>query len=285
MSAISFAMAVRLKLCSLRGPIFNSRSFIEISQCIQQGRTFKTSWVELKPNHDSTPLDISSNLRSSHITNVFQKLLLTAGSAYMCLAHAATRPDMIAVFGETTGHVALKSMHMKMKADEEGSQILRDQPRINSGTVDLESLGRMPAGTLGRIYSDFLNDHKITPDSRRTVQFVDDPELAYVMQRYREVHDLVHTILGMPINMLGEVSVKWIEGIQTGLPMCVVGGVFGPLQLSRKQRKKYLSHYLPWAIQTGFEAKFLMNVYYEKRWEQPMEEILNELNIKPLIVP
>ena len=38
------------------------------------------------------------------------------------------------------------------------------------------------------------------------MQFVDDPELAYVMQRYREAHDLVHTILGMPTNMLGVYS-------------------------------------------------------------------------------
>lgn len=35
-------------------------------------------------------------------------------------------------------------------------------------------------------------------------KFIDDEELAYVIQRYREVHDLMHTLLGMPTNMLGE---------------------------------------------------------------------------------
>lgn len=44
----------------------------------------------------------------------------------------------------------------------------------------------------------------VTPDSRADVKFVDNEELAYVMQRYREVHDLLHTLLGMPTNMLGE---------------------------------------------------------------------------------
>lgn len=44
----------------------------------------------------------------------------------------------------------------------------------------------------------------VTPDSRAQVKFVDDEELAYVMLRYREVHDLLHTLLGMPTNMLGE---------------------------------------------------------------------------------
>lgn len=45
---------------------------------------------------------------------------------------------------------------------------------------------------------------RVTPDSRVNVKFVDNEELAYVMQRYREVHDLLHTLLGMPTNMLGE---------------------------------------------------------------------------------
>ena len=45
---------------------------------------------------------------------------------------------------------------------------------------------------------------RVTPDSRADVRFVDDEELAYVMQRYREVHDLLHTLLGMPTNMLGQ---------------------------------------------------------------------------------
>ena len=45
---------------------------------------------------------------------------------------------------------------------------------------------------------------RVTPDSRDSVKFVDDVELAYVIQRYREIHDLIHTILGMPTNMLGE---------------------------------------------------------------------------------
>ena len=43
----------------------------------------------------------------------------------------------------------------------------------------------------------------VSPDTRLPVRFIDDADLAYVMQRYRETHDLVHTILGMPTNMLG----------------------------------------------------------------------------------
>ncbi|GFG33235.1 hypothetical protein Cfor_05541 [Coptotermes formosanus] len=222
---------------------------------------------------------------SSHIeTTGFQKFLLAVGSAAVSLMDP-TRADMIAVMGETAGDCAIKYMLHKMQSDSEGQEILRTRPRINSHTVDLEKLRQMPDGTLGRTYIQFLDSNKVTPDSRLPVQFVDDVELAYVMQRYREVHDLFHTLLGMPTNMLGEVTVKWVEAIQTQLPMCVGGALFGALRLYPKQRQKYVKYYLPWAIQTGTNCKFLMNVYYEHRWEQPIKELHRELHIKMLEVP
>lgn len=80
----------------------------------------------------------------------------------------------------------------------------------------------------------FLPPQQVTPDSRMSVRFIEDPELAYVMTRYRECHDLIHTVLGMPTNMLGEVTVKWIEAMNIGLPMCYGGAVFGALRLRPK---------------------------------------------------
>lgn len=75
---------------------------------------------------------------------------------------------------------------------------------------------------------------KVTPDARRPVSFVDEVELAYVMQRYREVHDLLHTLLAMPTTMLGEVAVKWVEGLQFRLPLGLTGGMFGAIRLAPK---------------------------------------------------
>lgn len=50
---------------------------------------------------------------------------------------------------------------------------------------------------------------------------------------------------------------KWVEGIQTRLPMCVNGGIWGAARLRPKHRQLYLKYYLPWAIQTGTNARFL----------------------------
>lgn len=50
---------------------------------------------------------------------------------------------------------------------------------------------------------------------------------------------------------------KWVEGIQTRLPMCISGGIWGAGRLKPKHRQLYMKHYLPWAIHTGNNAKFL----------------------------
>ncbi|KAH7640405.1 coenzyme Q4 [Dermatophagoides farinae] len=207
-----------------------------------------------------------------------QRTLLSVGSALAAL-NDPYRDDAVATFGETTGHYALRQMYTEMLKHPEGQRIIRDQPRIHSTTIDLEALGQLPPNTFGYNYYDFLRINKITPDSRKQVRFVDDPELAYVCQRYREVHDLVHCILSMPTNMLGEVLVKWVEAIQTGLPLCWFGGLFGAVKLNAKARQVYLNQGLPWALQCGHQAKKFMCIYYEERFEQDFEDLRKELNI------
>ncbi|OON15349.1 coenzyme Q biosynthesis protein Coq4, partial [Opisthorchis viverrini] len=156
-----------------------------------------------------------------------------------------------------------------------------ERPRIRTNTVDLDRLRKLPPNSFGNAYVAFLDHYKYSPDERHLVQFVDDPDLAYVMQRYREVHDLVHTLLEQPTDMLGEVVVKWVEGIQTGLPMCLTGGFAGSLRLAPVQTRNYLNTHLDYALRVGFEGRSLMNVYFEEHWEQPLDEFRSSLNIPP----
>lgn len=44
--------------------------------------------------------------------------------------------------------------------------------------------------------------------------------------------------------VVGEVAVKWFEAAQTGLPMCIMGAVLGPLRLSTRWASKLpCTHY------------------------------------------
>lgn len=211
-----------------------------------------------------------------------QRAVLISGAAAISFFNPY-RGDMIACLAETTGDSALISCREKMLATPEGSRILTEKPRINSSTVDLSALKDLPLGTVGRTYREFLDVNNVSPDSRPPVKFVSDTELAYVMQRYRETHDIYHAMLLMPTTMLGEVAVKWIEALQLRFPMCFSGAIFGAYRLRKKQRKLYTNYYLPWAIDTGTRAKFLLGIYFEERWEQPLVDFHREMNIVPLV--
>ncbi|XP_016966568.2 ubiquinone biosynthesis protein COQ4 homolog, mitochondrial isoform X1 [Drosophila biarmipes] len=211
----------------------------------------------------------------------FQRLILGAGSSIAALINPR-RHDMIACLGETTGEGALLNILDTMQASEEGQRIMAEKPRIHTSTVDFKYLEKLPPDTFGAAYVKFLKDNQVTPDSRMAVRFLEDPKLAYLMTRYRECHDLIHTVLDMPTNMLGEVAVKWVEALNTGLPMCYGGAVFGAVRLRPKQRRAYLKSYLPWALENGKRTKPLMPVYWEKRWEQNIHELRSELGINVL---
>ncbi|KAH8859230.1 Ubiquinone biosynthesis protein COQ4 like, mitochondrial [Schistosoma japonicum] len=213
-------------------------------------------------------------------TSPLQKYLLSFGSGIGCLLNPK-RADLLSTFGETSGEPALRKIHHQMLNHPNGCRILSDRPIIRTNTVDLDALRKLPDGTFGKAYTNFLDKYRYSPDERHYVRFVDDPDLAYVMLRYREIHDLVHTLLGQPTDMLGEVVVKWVEGIQTLLPMCLTGGYFGSLRLAPKQTENYLRNHLEYAIRTGKDGSFLMCVYFEEHWEDNMEDFRSSLNIQP----
>ena len=102
------------------------------------------------------------------------------------------------------------------------------------------------------------------------------------MKRYRETHDLVHAVLNMPTDMVGEVIVKWVEGLQYGLPMCIGGAVLGPARFNRNSQFTRFRNLRPWAINVGQNAKFLLNIYYEERWEQDIDDLRDEYKIESI---
>ncbi|XP_072344181.1 ubiquinone biosynthesis protein COQ4 homolog, mitochondrial isoform X1 [Scyliorhinus torazame] len=243
---------------------------------VQPGAAFSVGAGEEAAAQDTHYRPYQSHIDSSPL----QKLLLASGSALMAL-YNPYRHDMVAVLAETTGLPAIQKLRNRMQNHPEGNQILQERPRISTSTLDLASLRELPEGTFGKEYVRFLDVNRVTPDSRMPVKFVDDEELAYVIQRYREVHDFMHTLLGMPTNILGEVAVKWFEAVQTGLPMCILGAMFGPLHLSARNIQVLVTDLIPWAVRCGRSAHCVMNFYYENRWEQNLESLREEIGILP----
>ncbi|KAI8451600.1 coenzyme Q biosynthesis protein Coq4-domain-containing protein [Phakopsora pachyrhizi] len=234
----------------------------------------------------------SSSLSSSHSNhpgkrypehipiNGFERAFLAVGSAIASL-NDPHRADMIAVLSETTSGPFLSRLRDQMLEDVDGRRLLRDRPRIRTNTIDFERLKTLPSGTFGREYADWLEGSHVSPDARDDVKFIDSPELAYVMQRYRECHDFYHLISGnFPATVSGEIVVKWFELANMGLPVAGISAIFGPLRINRQSRRvRLFKAYLPWALKCGSSCRPLINVYWEENWETPIDELRKRLGI------
>ncbi|KAK4688575.1 ubiquinone biosynthesis protein COQ4, partial [Tremellales sp. Uapishka_1] len=229
--------------------------------------------------------------------NFAQNALLAVGSGVVGVMDP-TRGDLIATLSESTASTFLPALHAEMNSRPEGRQILRDRPLVSSQTVDLVKLKEMKRGTLGREYVDWLERGNVTPDTRASVsctwkdgvdvwltesgpqvKYIDSPTLAYTMLRYRQTHDLYHTLFSLPPTLPHELTLKVIELTNMSLPVAALSSLFGPLRLSHKRREVWLKDWAPWALRMGRQGTSLVGVYWEKRWEQGVGELRRELGV------
>lgn len=190
------------------------------------------------------------------------------------------RADLIATFGEMTVQpYFITKLRDDMLMDPTGRRILKERPRITSTSLDLDKLRSLPANTIGQEYIKWLDVENVSPDTRLNVRFIDDPECAYVMQRYRECHDFYHAITGLPVVMEGEVAVKAFEFANLGIPMTGLAAISEPFKLPPKQRQRLKDIYIPWAIENGLRSKNLLNVYWEEILDCDADEIRRSLGI------
>ncbi|KAJ1678693.1 Ubiquinone biosynthesis protein [Spiromyces aspiralis] len=166
-----------------------------------------------------------------------------------------------------------------MLRDPEGRQILKERPLVQFTPSEYEGLGKKSPDSFGYAYYHSMRSQGISWETRTKVQYVDDEELAYMMTRHRQIHDFYHTLLGLKIKILDELTLKCFEFAQTGLPVGMLAGLFGSLRLPPDQKLAFYTVYAPWAVRSGAQARPLFNVFWEKHWDTPIVELRRQLNV------
>jgi ubiquinone biosynthesis protein COQ4 len=77
---------------------------------------------------------------------------------------------MVAALGETTAGPVLPRLLDRMLESAEGRRILKVRPRINTNTIDMAALARLPENTFGHTYVTWLERCGVTPDTRDPVR-------------------------------------------------------------------------------------------------------------------
>ncbi len=161
--------------------------------------------------------------------------------------------------------------------DPEAQALMRDKPRMARDVVDYDALRRLPADTVGGAYVRHLDRFGLDPDvlaqpaGSHSGWGYTDPDTAYLHERYRQVHDLWHALLGLGVEGYEEVLLHAFTWPQLRVPYSALVVSFGTLKhMILEPRWRMLTRGLREAWQAGRDAEQLLFVYWERRWDEPL---------------
>jgi len=205
----------------------------------------------------------------------------------------STRTDELLVAEELVCrrrfNTILQTWHHQIALDPEALSLLCDKPRIAKRDVDFDRLRALPETTVGGAYARFLDRHGLDPDlladpiGHWSGARYDDPDAAFLHERYRQTHDLWHALVGLGTEGHEEVLLHAFTWAQLRLPYSALIVTFGTLKhILLERRWQVLTRGLRDAYRAGLDAAPLLLVRWESRWDEPLDEVRRAYRIRPL---
>ena len=193
------------------------------------------------------------------------------------------RTHEIHVTEELTGRGRFADIRRTMFDSDEASDLLRERPELCSDQVDYDALRALPEGTFGKAYSRHLDDNGLSADYQAAeTTYIDDPEMAYLMRRFRQTHDVWHALTGLGTSGHEEVIIHAFSWGQLRLPVSGMVVLFGTLKhILGEARWGALRYALSEAYRHGRDAAPLLPVYWERSWDLPLDQVRARYDVKP----
>jgi ubiquinone biosynthesis protein COQ4 len=206
------------------------------------------------------------------------------GQAIVRVLGDSTKTHEIHRVEEITGRPRYRRLLAEMDDTPEGRRLMEERPELSSERVDYAFLRSLPATTFGGAYAHHLDANALSADYQAAAtRHVDDPDIAYLMRRFRQTHDIWHTLLGLGIEGHEEVIIHSFSFGQLRLPVSALVIVFGTMKhIVLERRWGALRHSMLEAYRAGREAAPLMPVYWEDLWEEPLSTVRATYNVHPL---
>jgi ubiquinone biosynthesis protein COQ4 len=192
------------------------------------------------------------------------------------LADPDDLPQVFALLEAFSGGT-LERLERRFAKSASGRRLLADQPDIVPLLADREALRRLPAGSLGRAYLDFMESENISAEGIRAAaengmqhQRELGGNLGYVHARMRDTHDLWHAVTGYHGDVLGETALLGFLVAQTrnpGIAVLVAVGLFKTL--GRPEATRLVLD----GIRRGIRAAWLPDMDWEAMLAEPLESV------------
>lgn len=218
-----------------------------------------------------------------HMNSIPFPLLKRAGQALFRTLRDSSRTDEIIVAEEILAQAQLKYWvrHGLFNSDE-ARDLLADRAEFSDELLD--SLRGLPSESLGFEFARFLDANGLSLDAlRQSTPYTPGEAESYLMSRLRQCHDLWHTLIGLGTAGHEEVLVHCFSVAQTGLPYStVIIGLGSIKHMVFERRWSSLSKETRKAYQSGRDARPILAAYWERRWDQPLNDVRREFGIVPV---
>jgi ubiquinone biosynthesis protein COQ4 len=161
-----------------------------------------------------------------------------------------------------------------------GQAVLRERRDLFPLLTDREGLRRLPPGSLGRTYLDFVEAENLSAQGlvEASQDWDNDPQPAEVelfRRRMRELHDVNHTVTGYGRDQLGELCLLTFMYRQQGNLGMLLIVIMAWSRVPRRARKAIRE-----AWRNGKKARWLPGQDWERLLARPLDEIRGELRVR-----
>jgi ubiquinone biosynthesis protein COQ4 len=205
-------------------------------------------------------------------------------NAIQIVLRDSNRTEQIHVVEETTGRARFRRVLDDLRATAEGRALLSERPELCGAQVDYAWLRGLPASTLGGAYVRHLDDNGLSAELQASeTTHVDDDDVAYLMRRFRQTHDVWHPLTTLGPKPHEEVTIHAFSYGQLRLPVSALIVSLGGLKHGVLERRWHLvlRGFLA-AYRAGLDARPLIGVHWETMWERPIDELRSRYNIRPI---
>lgn len=169
----------------------------------------------------------------------------------------------------------LSRIAAKLRSHPATSAALDERRRLPR--PDLATLSKLPEGSLGRSFADFMRARGLDPEAIPLLEGEDESE--FVRAHLYDTHDLWHVVTGFDTDVAGELAVQAFYSAQLDgeLPrILLIGGLINSEIKNENDWPRRLDA-IARGWQLGRSARPLFGVRWDELWESPLDEVRRSL--------